>query len=49
MNPMIEWIVSELRRVLIDQIVMAMVGELSPRDIQMILFGMILTLLILEL
>ena len=49
MNPLIEWVASELRRLLVDRVVNELLGELSTRDIQMILFGVILTLLIMEL
>jgi len=48
-NPLIEWIASELRRLLVDRLANELLGELTTRDIQMITFGVILTLLILEL
>ena len=49
MNPLIEYIVSEIRRVLVDRLVNEFVGEISQREFIFFLMGMILTLLILEL
>jgi len=49
MNLLVEYIVYELRRMLIDQVVMALVGELSAEKVRWMLFGMVITLLILEL
>jgi len=48
MNNLIEIFITELRRVLIDKMVTELLGELSPRDVTMIIIGMIATLLILS-
>lgn len=49
MNFLIEYIVSEIRRVLIDRLVNEMIGEISQREFVFFVMGIILTLLMLEL
>jgi len=45
---MIGYIIEELRRVLIDRVVGELLGDLSARDVQMIIFGMVICLLVMQ-
>ena len=45
---LIQLIMSELRQAILDKLVGDLVGELSNRDVQMMIMGAILTLLIIE-
>jgi len=49
MNPLIEWIVAEIRRVLVDRLVGEIVNGMTFREFVYFVLGVICTLLILEL